>query len=273
MPAVNASNAVDSLASFRSEIDAIPDAQVLTPRVDVSGAALIAIGSMPEIEAHRARIVSFFGDAGGLTLDRLAPVAHELMLAQAALTAITDRDLEPMARDLMDVRTRLFTAGLALIERGVVSKKSFDRLTGGQSYLGRVEDTMALVVWFRAQTSAVLAQTKVDVAELARAHSMAEEFAEALGERNQALAGTSKAARDRARMFTLFFRTYERVRKMLTYLRWHEGDVDKIAPSIFAGRSSRKQDDEDVVTEGADRVLTTTVVSPGLPGADPFDPT
>ncbi len=256
---------VDALASFRSEIDAMNDSDIVTPRVDVAAAALTAIGAMPEIEAQRAAIVAVFGEAGGLTLDRLVPVARAVLLAHSTLVATAERDLEPMARELMDVRNALYNAASALMERELVSKKELHSLVGGQSYQGRVVDTMGLASWFRALPSAVRAQTKVDDAQLRQAEQMAHHFSEAFAKRDQASAGSSKPARDRARMFSLFFRTYERVRRMLGFVRWHEADRDAIAPSIFAGRSSRRND-HDVVAP-AD---PTNDISPDMPGADPF---
>jgi hypothetical protein len=255
---------VDALASFRSEIDALPQTEVLTPRVDVAAAALIAIGAMPEIEAQRSAVVAMFGDAGARLLDRLMPIAQALMLANARLITIAERDLEPMARELMDMRTRLFTAASALMERGLVNKKSLGPLAGGQSYQARVTDTIALVEWFHSQPAAVRAYTTIDEAALTHALELADAFAKAFAERDQARAGSSRQGRDRARVFTLFFQTYDRVRQLITYLRWHEGDVDKIAPSLFAGRGSRKHD--------ADLPPDAPIpdVPPGMPGGDPF---
>lgn len=271
MPQSNGSHDVEATADgeameqFRAEISAMTDEEVLTPRVDIVAAALTAIGAMPEIEAQRAAIVAIFGDAAGRTLDRLGPSARGVLSAQGDALTATEHDLEVMARDLMEVRTQLFLAASALIERGLVAKKSLAQLTGGQSYQARVTDTIALTKWFRKNASKIATRTKVDETELARAEAITEAFTTAFAEREQAGAGSGRPARERARMFTIFFRTYERVRQLLTYVRWHKGDVDQIAPSLYA-RSPRKQDDDVVVAAPTD----TNVVPPGMPGADPF---
>jgi hypothetical protein len=36
-------------------------------------------------------------------------------------------------------------------------------------------------------------------------------------------------------------RNYEEVRRIVTYLRWYEGDADAIAPSLFAHRAGRRR--------------------------------
>jgi hypothetical protein len=257
-----------SLASFRSEIDAIDEKDVLTPRVDVAAAAIAAIGAMPEIEAHRRVIVSRFGESAGSTLDRLVPAARALLAAHAAHVRVAERDLEPMAAELMETRSRLFNAASALIERGVVDRKSLSGLVGGQSYQGRVVDTLAITGWFRDYAETIAPFSKVTVASLDSADALAEAFAQAYGARDQAQAGTTAPARDRARMFTLFFRTYERVRQMLTYLRWHEDDVEQIAPSLYTRRSRSREADVD--TDAESPSPPPNPIEPGLPGADPF---
>ena len=270
MPAVPVPSTVDQLASFRSEIDALLDRDVLTPRVDVSAAALVAIGAMPSIDTHRASVIAVFGERGGATLDRLVPLARGLMLAHAITVASAERDLEPMAKDITDARNTLYLAASALVERELVSKKSLTNLTGGQSYLARANDTLALVSWFRALPSSTRAQTKVSEDDLTRAMSLAEEFSSSFAVRDGARAGSSAVMQDRARMFTLFFRTYERVRQMLTYVRWFEGDVEQIAPSLYAGRGSRRRDDDDAAPTPVGPTPISPVVSPDMPGADPF---
>ena len=280
MPQSNGSNesvttaAGEVLESFRSEIDAMPDSDIVAARVEIAASAATAIGSMPEIEAHRAAIVSVFGPSGGETLDRLVPIARALLAAHAAHLAVADRDLEPMAQELMEVRTRLFIAASALIQRKVVHKKSFVSLTGGQSYQARVTDTMVLVAWFRGNAATIAPHTKVDEAELAAAEEKADAFLFAYSQRDQAQAGTSQSARDRARAFTLFFNTYESVRQMLTYLRWHEGDIQQIAPSLFTRGPRKQAEDDDVTPPGSDIAPPPNgrPVSPGLPGSDPFSP-
>lgn len=259
----------DALASFRAEIDAMTDSDAITPRVDVAAAALTAMGAMPEIEAQRDAVIAVFGEAGARTIDRLPSIAQAAMLAHAGHSAVAERDLEPMAQALSEVRTRLFVAASALIERGLADKKALDGLTGGQSYLGRVTDTMILAAWFEAVASRVETHSKVTPDELVRARQMAEEFGRAYSKRDQARSGTSKTGRDRERTFTLFFRTYERVRQMLSYVRWDEDDVEQIAPSLFAGRRRSRRDP----ANDAPPAVDSNTAAPGMPGAPPFTTT
>jgi hypothetical protein len=49
----------------------------------------------------------------------------------------------------------------------------------------------------------------------------------------------SVATSERQRAFTLLVKTYDGVRRALTYLRWEMKDVEKFAPSLWTGRGRR----------------------------------
>ena len=68
------------------------------------------------------------------------------------------------------------------------------------------------------------------------------------------------------RTFTLLYWAYDHVRKCVGFVRWHEGDADQIAPSLYAGRTRSSSE------VPAAPVAPATPVRPGMPGADPFDP-
>jgi len=51
----------------------------------------------------------------------------------------------------------------------------------------------------------------------------------------------TEAADVRRRADTLFVRAYDEVRRIVAYLRWHEGDADSIAPSLYAKRKASRR--------------------------------
>jgi hypothetical protein len=66
----------------------------------------------------------------------------------------------------------------------------------------------------------------------------------ALGAREQPNAGApnpTDPAEQRVRAYTLFVKAYEETRRAVAYLRWHEGDLDDIMPSLFANRKSARK--------------------------------
>ncbi len=83
------------------------------------------------------------------------------------------------------------------------------------------------------------------------AEAAASRLLEAVAVRNQA--SKSDAAKMRQRAFTLMSNFYDDARRMVTYLRWKQGDADRIAPSFYAGRTTRRRrkhrESEEVVTD------------------------
>jgi hypothetical protein len=86
----------------------------------------------------------------------------------------------------------------------------------------------------------------------------------------------------RQRAFTLFARAHDEVRRVVTYLRWHEDDASVLFPTVFGG--ARKQARSERPTEGAPVLnastpVTSTSPSPaikntipvGMPGSSPTD--
>ena len=62
-----------------------------------------------------------------------------------------------------------------------------------------------------------------------------------IGARRNGLASLRAAADTRIRAFTLLTLTYDQARRAVIYLRWEQGDVQRIAPSLYTGRGGRKR--------------------------------
>lgn len=79
-------------------------------------------------------------------------------------------------------------------------------------------------------------------AEVARALELGTQLVGALGRRR---VGTeteetpSQTEDDRVKAFWLFYDIYEESRRAMAHLRWHEGDADRLVPSLFSGRRRR----------------------------------
>ena len=67
---------------------------------------------------------------------------------------------------------------------------------------------------------------------------------------------------------------YDQLRRMMSYLRWSEGDADSIVPSLYAGRGRRTASDVDDTDEPCDTDDDTDFPSPATPspnnGGAPF---
>jgi hypothetical protein len=108
----------------------------------------------------------------------------------------------------------------------------------------------------------------------------------AIGERDHQSITVAETSEARQRAFTLFMTTHDRVRRIVHYLRWNEGDADEVAPSVYAGRKRGKDSDllpEETPDERPEEAKAGGVAAPtqsakgqpsnvpvGMPGASPF---
>ncbi len=106
-------------------------------------------------------------------------------------------------------------------------------LTGVHGHKNLVLDTLQLVSVFRSQWEVVKDESSITARFLGRTQVLAEELAIAVGEREKPR--QSPAGEIRHRALSLLVHTYDDVRRIVTYLRWKEGDYDRITPSLFAG--------------------------------------
>jgi hypothetical protein len=134
-------------------------------------------------------------------------------------------------------------------------------------------DILQLVSALRAEWAVIESHTPVTAIELDQAEALANAVVSTLGENEQATSPSAPPLDLRRRAYTLFVRTYDEVRRLVTYFRWTEGDADEVAPSLFAGRSRRSDVEEIVpVTPVNGSPTNGAPIPPGMPGAPPFDP-
>lgn len=240
---------------------AFENRDLLTARLDVSHAVMTAVGTAPLLLAQKPALVAFFG-ARADVVDLVLPLANAFQDAHVAYLALIGADLEPQFKALGDTRAQLVTLLQLAIERKVVTERVLQGLQGGNGYAERVEDVLFLVDVCRKAWPRLSAITKLTEADLDAAAAQARAFQTAVSVKEHTKNQLTQAGELRARAYTAFFNAWDQCRKMVTYLRWHEGDAELIAPSLFAGRG-RARDAEDAPASDT----STSPVRPGMPGA------
>ena len=120
---------------------------------------------------------------------------------------------------------------------------------------------------FRNNWDRIGTKTAITMAELDQAEEISRKLVAAVGAREQAPAVLAEVAVQRQRMFTLFVEAYDQVRRAISMLRWNEGDLETIAPSLYSGRGNvRKRTDPQPSTPPA-TTASGTPTTPTLPGA------
>jgi hypothetical protein len=149
-------------------------------------------------------------------------------------------------------------------------------------------DVLTLIYVFRKGWNAIAGRSCVTQAELVDAELSVNMLLTDLALREQTPAMREANALTRQRAYTLFVRTYDKVRKAVSYLRCDEDDADDFAPSLFGSRKKRGGTDLEKPAEVAPATApsttaatanttvaasTATAAKPGigLPGADPFN--
>ena len=277
------------------EIRAVP-ADALAPiNIDVITSMATVLGALPGLRELRPTIamlpafdLAAFDALEDYTM-ALGATHSRWMIATAPREALPE-----LGAAAVEVRDTLVADATALARRGVLDGQLVANFRSGVGYRAVVRDLMGLTALLRDAWDTVSRLTALEESELVAASNLADRIVGALGEREQNPAKTVDAALVRQQAYTLWTRAYDEARRAVSYLRWHEGDADKIAPSLFAGRGTRQRTDvaqpAPVTTPATSAGTPTTPTSPttphvsapqahaaaftdtvpGLPNADPF---
>ncbi|MBN8614817.1 MAG: hypothetical protein J0L92_29730 [Deltaproteobacteria bacterium] len=233
----------DPLEVLRDELLAIPARDLLPLNVDVAAAALLVLGVQPRLRELRAGLVALFGEARVSELDRLEVLAWAAMQAQAALTAAAKGDDVPeLSKQLLEHRAVLLAEVRSLIARNLLSPHRLKQLPGTNGYKNQCAEMLQLTVILGDAWDEISDKTGLTRAEVHRGEAIAIALMTAVGVRDHA--SQSEAAALRQRAFTLLARTYDQARRLISCLRWSEGDADEIAPSLLGRRRGRRRRDK-----------------------------
>lgn len=275
-----------------NEIAAVPEDELATINIDILAAATTAMGALAEIMALRPRFVTELPELDIDYLDKLEPYALAAAHAHTQyLGADTPAEAIPeLSEEAVETRGLLLSDASALAKRGYLNPSRLLELKGTNGYRNTASDVLTIAGILRDNWSKISGKTCVTLEELNSAESLGYRLLNAVGSREQGPAMADDDALTRQRVYTLFSNAYDQVRRAVCYLRWNEGDIDEIAPSLYAGRGGKKKAETDVdqppvaVPGAVASVVADNMVSPavaaaavaatkpaiGLPGADPF---
>lgn len=261
--------ATDALAMVREELAAMDPRLLVTVNVDVTGAAMTVIGALKNILPYRPALVEELGERRVQCIDRLEVLARAAMLAQARYIGLeTTADLTPMITELTKMRDVLHLELRAAVARDVLPAGHLGALSRQNGHRNLGADVLQLVGIFQQHRETLEGNTAITAQYLKRVEVLVLRLMDELGIREQA--GQSETAELRQRAFTLLSDTYNEARRLITFLRWHHGDYDRIAPSFFAGRATGRRRNGRGAEATPTLPVTEEPIAPGLPGAPPF---
>ena len=255
-----------ALDRMRPILEVMPPEEVVQVALDPTRSASVVVGSLPCIEKLRAALVAQFGDSAVAFLDELPIIAYATTQADIELTAADSAsDLSDRFAQVTEDHQLLLTDAEALANRKLLDRARVDAGRPAQGYRAKTKSTLVLIALLRDEWDAVKGCTPLTLEVLATIEGRTQASLKVLDEREQ---GSTRLPAEelRTRALSRLVRTYGEIQRMLTYVRWWEGDAEAIAPSLWAGRRKAS-------TPVIEQVVVAPV-SPVLPVLPPpADPT
>ncbi len=279
----------------RAAILAVPESELIFINVDVPSATATILGAVPKVKALAAQLAAL-PTFDATTLEKLEPYALALYETHGAyIDAIRPpAEITELVAAAIEARDVLRANALSLAKHGLFDKESIDGYRGHTAHKVVSTDLLVLTRGFRRRWADIEGKSPITGDALERAEMINEQLISAIGAREQAPGIASAAQLERQRAFTLAAKTYDEVRRGVQFLRYHQGDAEMIAPSIYAGRGGRARKEDEAPPEAtpaipapstpatataptAPRTISFANVSapseevpPGFPGSSPF---
>jgi hypothetical protein len=274
-------------AQVEAEVRAVPERELVAINIDVPSAVAMVLGALPELKGLRDKFAQLLGfDVA--RFDKLRDYTLALGHAHAMFrgAAGPSDGTSGLADQVSTLRDVLQADATALAKRKILDEAQVTKLRGGSGYKNMAFEVVGLVGLLREHWDAIQGRSALKAEELEQAGQLAQELVTAVGTKEQAPVQVGAASLLRQQAFTLFMNAYDDARRAVSYLRWNEGDVDDIAPSLFEGHGGRGTPDVQpkpptppgpptpapVATSSASvtGAAPSNAVPTGLPGSVPF---
>jgi len=262
-------------------VRAVPAEDLEPINLEVPSTVATVLGAYPEIVALRPELLGL-STFNVFQIDRLRDFALALGHTHAEFRAAggTADNVGAQAAECLEIRDRFHADATALAKRGLVDEARVSKLRGGNSYRMIAFDIVGLAAVFLERWPAIAGKTALETTEIEDARRKANQLVAAIGLREQAEPAVSEVSRLRQQAYTLLVRAYNDTRDAIAFVRRAQGDVDKIAPSLYAGRARRSGSAENATAPSPaappvaaleDDATSPAIALPvGFPGGSPI---
>lgn len=274
---INPESAEHAFRTVEPELATIGSDDLVPINVDIPTACTVALGAadrLDQLAEEMAELPRFNRKA----IKNLRLYALAALYANAVSTVdASDDAVVTLLAEATPLRENMLFAAEALAHRAVLSPQRVAEIRSGQGHLDTADDLIALSALFRDSWSAVQNKTTVTKEEVERSGVLGSQLHVALGARRVGTSARSRVAEPqlaRERTFSLFMKAYDECRRAAVYLRWHEGDANEFAPSIYIRRKRRQTETEAPTSDVAPRpteppgVGSDTIVDTPVPSED-----
>jgi hypothetical protein len=234
-------------------IEAVPLDQARRVNLHVPTAVTIVLGALPSLLGLRDDLATLpkRGDTapwlpGGVVeaLSLLRDYALATAFAYVATTPYAESETALRSRlgEATPVRDRLLVGAEALAHAGYFDATRVASIRSGTGHIDTANDLIGLAALYRGRWHEISTKTAVARADVDRAAELGSSLLEMLGQRRLGTDGNGGPGKHEVilrKSFALTSGTYNECRRAVVYLRWHEGDADVIAPSLFQRRRGR----------------------------------
>jgi hypothetical protein len=231
--------------TYEAEIRAVGRDDIRHQTLDPLSAIATIFGALPRAEKHAE-------DIAKLPLLKHAWIASVSGLASAVLyldnarnsTTRKANEVASLAEEGSELAEAMIADVRAMMVRKVLPADSLAEYEPGNGYRNLAHNLGMLSGLCIRHWSTIEGRSGITKDDVTRASMLNEEIIKVLGARVNDNGEASQNAMLRAQAFTLLVRAYDELRRAIAFIRYHEGDVDEIVPSLYAGRGGRPRIDD-----------------------------
>lgn len=228
-----------ALAAVTPELQAMPPEQLLPVNLDLSVVCTTAGGKLPDLLALGPQFETL-PDLDRPLIDKLPVYLRAVAFAHASYlySTQTASPLPALAADCEARFAVLEHAAQTFIDEGLLPAETLSAYGKEQGYRPRALEMLHLTALLRTHEPPLPPHPSLTAEKLDAAALAGSKLFEAVGERDRLESTASDATHLRQRAFSRFARAWDEARRAVLYLRWHHGDADILAPSLYVGRGA-----------------------------------
>lgn len=256
--------------ALRPKFSALAEVDCETVNADIPSASLTAMWAAKRLRALRPAIQEHTPTFPLIYLDELEQRAQAAAHAHANFTLASNPRVPISELDEKLNRTRqLFIDDInTLANRGLIDNSKLVDLKSPNGYKNLAFGVLALAAHLRNNWETIKNRTGVTLDEIEEAQGLAQRFITALAVHERGPGEVGPTTLIRKQTFTLLVKGYEQIRRVVTYLRWNERDLESWAPTLYLVRKKGGSSNE-VETPETAPVSPVSPAAPGLPVAAP----
>jgi hypothetical protein len=239
---------------------ALDSALVQVVNLDINNTVIIAMAAakrLPPFDAALRALSGFPGERLDLFGDyTLALYSAHLRYCYAISPLEKLPQLNETATRWRDI---LLAEAKSLVARQYLKEELLKELAGNHGYRNVAHDIAGLAHIFKVSWNDIKDYTGIKQAQIEEVDKLALKLTGAVAQREQSPEQVEAATDIRNRMFTLFSRAYDEVRRGMEYLRWHNDDANEIVPSLYSGRNN-----SNIVKKDKDKPSEPTTTVPAV---------